>query len=197
MPVYSYRKTKSLNDSLTDLIVIEQLLNKKKPALGLRLNPSFRISISEKDIMVLEEIKERIGVGEIYVMRRSRQNKKWADMTQYYVQGLQNLLNVKEFFKKQVFHTTKYEDFQKWAEILEIIESGRHLSKEGFLEIVELREQMNSRLGKTKMRNVDELIELFNPKYKEKTKQTNLIHNLKSGVPLLSDPRDDACDLNE
>jgi len=161
---------------------------KKRPSLGFHLRPSFRISISEKDVGVLEEIRERIGVGEIYRINRQKKSKKWANMPQYYVQTFKDLLKVREFFQRQTFHTTKEEDFKKWGRILEIMESGRHLYKDGFLEIVELREQMNAIGGKTTMRNIQEFKEKMFTKRGERLRQANLLHNLESCVPFLSVP---------
>ena len=42
------------------------------------------------------------------------------------------------FFKKNPLYTAKQEDFIIFSKVLEIIEKGKHLQKEGLIEIVEL-----------------------------------------------------------
>lgn len=43
----------------------------KKPSNGFRISPTFRINIREDDRPILEEIRQRLGVGEIYISHKS------------------------------------------------------------------------------------------------------------------------------
>jgi hypothetical protein len=40
-------------------------------------------------------------------------------------------------------HSAKQRDFEKFAQCLEVISSGRHLSPEGLIEIAEIAQTMN------------------------------------------------------
>jgi len=151
----------------------------KNPSLGFTLKPSFRITIKERDGLVLRKIREKLGVGETYVHNKRVSNKNWEPTTQYYVQTFKDLLKIREFFQRQTFYTTKGEDFKKWAKILEIMESGRHRRKEGFLEILGLREQMNLQKGKTRMKRIEEIKQMLSLNEAENLKKVRLIHNQK------------------
>jgi hypothetical protein len=139
---------------------------RKKPSLGFRICPSFRITISEKDKFVLEKVREKLGVGKIYKQNRTNKSEGRQETVQYYVQTFKDLLKIREFFQRQTFYTTKGEDFKKWAKILEIMKNKKHLCKDGFLEVVKLREQINKVGGKTKIRKINDFKEMieFKPK---------------------------------
>ena len=135
----------------------------------------------EKDRKILEEIRETLGFGEIYAQKRSLKYPEKQDVVQYYAEGLKGCRKARDFFQKQRFYTRKGEDFQIWCKCLEIIDSGRHLEKEGILEICSLRDQMNFRKTKNK-RSTEEIEAILNAKPIHQTahfneKQEKLIHN--------------------
>jgi len=115
--------------------------------------PSFRIGISKKDSKILERIRKKFGCGGIYTIEKSKKSKNYQDVRQYYVQNHKDLFKVAEFFKKQRFYTTKKKDFELWCQILELIKQKRERTKEGFLEICKLRDQMNRMKGKVHKRS--------------------------------------------
>jgi hypothetical protein len=49
------------------------------------------------------------------------------------------------FFHDHPLRTTKQRDFEKFALCMEIVESGRHLTREGLVEIAEIAQTMNHR----------------------------------------------------
>jgi hypothetical protein len=53
------------------------------------------------------------------------------------------LLNVVNFFEKHPLKTRKNVDFKKFARIVRWMQEGKHLEKEGLIQIVELAMQMN------------------------------------------------------
>ena len=135
--------------------------------------PSFRIACVNQDRTILEEIMEKLGVGKIHLYKRSEETQNYRDIAHYYVQTFSELLKVKEFFEKQRFYITKGQDFQKWAQCLEMMQRKEHLTPEGLLKICELREQMNTRLGKTAMHKMNEI------KYYLAQPKLRFIHNEK------------------
>jgi hypothetical protein len=119
----------------------------KKPAIGFRVSPSFRINIREDDRPILEEIRKRLGVGEIYIQNREKY-KNCHNTVHYYVQTFSDLLKVRDFFKQQTFYSKKGKDFELWCQVLGLMEKKHHLTPEGFAAICEIRSHMNSRENK-------------------------------------------------
>lgn len=120
----------------------------KKSAIGFRVSPTFRINVREDDRPMLEEIRQRLGVGEIYIQQKAKYNQNFRDTANYYVQTFSDLLKVRDFFRQQTFYTKKGKDFELWCKCLEIMEKKQHLTPEGFAAICEIRSQMNSRANK-------------------------------------------------
>ena len=108
--------------------------------------PCFRIHLAIKDEKVLRLIKDRIGLGEIFLTKKARKN--WSLGAHYYVQGHKEVNKVVAYFKDKTFHSTKGDDFKKWVKCIELINDGKHQSKEGMLEIFKIRDTMNYRPNK-------------------------------------------------
>ncbi len=119
----------------------------KKPANGFRVAPTFRINIREDDRPILEEIRKRLGVGEIYIQNKEKY-RNCRNTAHYYVQTFSDLLKVRDFFRQQTFYTKKGKDFELWCKVLDLMEKKQHLTPEGFTTICEIRSQMNLRANK-------------------------------------------------
>lgn len=147
--------------------------NKVKNPYIWKVCPSFRVCCVNQDRAILEAIKEKLGVGKIHLYKRSEKLPNYRDIAHYYVQTFSELLIIKEFFERQHFYITKGQDFQKWAQCLEMMQRKEHLTREGLLKICELREQMNTRKGKIAMHKMVEIKHfLTDPKLR-------FIHNKK------------------
>ena len=149
----------------------------KKPALGIRVKPTFRITAVEDEKGILYEIKEKFGFGEVYTQKRTGNSK---NASHYYVQSMKDLEEAVKFFKGREFHTSKGHSFRLWLECLEIIKSKGHLTREGLLRICELRDQMNLRIGGKKARDVKliaKILELQPSHIEAHAKQTHILHN--------------------
>src|SRR3989339_1262060 len=96
----------------------------------------FHVSQNPGGKNVLEEFRKRLGCG--YLKRNHPKNPK--DKT--WILLIKDRKDLREkvipFFKKYILYTTKQQDFEIFTRVLDIIETGRHLQKEGFKEIVEL-----------------------------------------------------------
>lgn len=135
----------------------------KKPSLGFRVSPSFRVTAVEDEIGLLYAFKERFGIGGVYTNRsRSSPNSKPA--SQYYAQSISDCLKIAEFFKDKEFRTSKGKSFQLWVQGLELIRQGKHLTKDGLLEICRLRDKMNPKLGGKVSRNEELIAQLLDLK---------------------------------
>ena len=131
-------------------------------SIRFKVRPSFRITLAKKDENVIHLIKKKLDVGQIWIQSRKKYNENSQDTINYYVQKFSELIKIRTFFQNQTFHTTKGKDFKKWAKVLELMISEKHLQKEGFLEIIELRDQMNVQKGKTTMRLSKEIKSMLN-----------------------------------
>ena len=123
---------------------------KAKALLGWELRPSFSVSQNEDRRQVLDIIQEYFGCG--YVRR------DYADKTVKFEIRDHSQLKQKVIphFEKFPLLSRKQNDFELFRTICTIIDSGEHLSKEGFVKIVNLAYTMNGS-GKRK-RTKEEII---------------------------------------
>lgn len=96
----------------------------------------FHLSQNPGGKNVLEEFKQRLGCGYLKPNHaKSLKDKTWVLI-------IKNRNDLKEklipFFKKHRLHTSKQYDFEVFIRVLDIVEQGRHLDKDGFKEIVDL-----------------------------------------------------------
>ncbi len=112
------------------------------PRNYLQILPEFRIVQHERDEAVLFELQKFFGFGKV-----TRNN---GDRKELRIRGIQNLKNIVNFFKKFPLKTKKQKDFEKFAEIIEMMSEKKHLSKVGLERISELVEQMRRRKKRLK-----------------------------------------------
>ena len=100
---------------------------------NIKISPSF--NISQKDKKILEWIQNIFNCGTV----RDR-----GDGVFYYeVQDIQSLKEIIiPFFSKYHLRTKKYTTFKIFSEIVDLIDRGKHLEKEGILKIYNLREKI-------------------------------------------------------
>jgi hypothetical protein len=107
---------------------------------GLEVRPSFALSLNEKDLTLLEELRGYFGCGSI---RRSK-----ADRTfKYESRSVGELAeHIVPHFKQFPLRGHKAHSFAGFARVCEMIGQGDHLKAEGLREIVTIAYEMN--LGK-------------------------------------------------
>jgi len=153
---------------------------KKNPFLFV-VKPTFRVTNVETNINLLHNLKDIFGCGSIYTQKRGEKNHSVSNVSYFYTRSLAEALKVKEYFSVLTFQTSKGKDFVLWCKCLDIISSGRHLTKEGLLEICRLRDQMNYRPTKNKW-TTEEIERILNEKpvhilAQNDPKQAQLQHN--------------------
>jgi hypothetical protein len=156
---------------------------KKNPHL-FQVKPAFRITSVEANLPLLEEFKQAFGCGSVYTQKRGDLNPRISNSSYFYTKSFAEAFKIKEYFSAFDFKTTKGKDFILWSKCLDIIASGRHLTKEGFLEICVLRDQMNFRPTKNKW-SKEEIQRILEEKpchilSNIDTNQQQLIHNNNS-----------------
>ena len=103
---------------------------------GYQVLPEFRIVQHERDVQVLYALKRFFGCG---VVRRNH-----GDRWELRVRKLSCLLKIVEFFEKHPLKTKKNVDFKRFARILRWMEEGKHLTREGLMEIAQTAMKMNT-----------------------------------------------------
>lgn len=95
----------------------------------------FQISLHVKDRILLEDIKNYFGVGEIHT--------KTTDSIIYSVKSIKDLTVIINHFDKYPLITQKWADYQIWKQAFLAIKNKQHLSLEGLKQIVALKAAMN------------------------------------------------------
>ena len=113
------------------------------------VSPMFSISLHEKDKAVLEGIKSFFGFGTIGFTSKDSDWYKTAGINasntcKYSVGGFEKAKILRDFFAKQHMYSAKKKDFNIWSEVIDLMLAGKHQTREGFLEICRLREDMNT-----------------------------------------------------
>ena len=107
----------------------------------------FRIFLREDDLSVLEKIRSTLSIGNIYKKSYAYSRKKGInsrDQYAFYITGLKDLFKLKEFLSSCEFHTKKKKDMEKFFKILELKAENKHLTPEGYLQVISLANSMNS-----------------------------------------------------
>ena len=112
---------------------------------GYQVLPEFRIVQHERDIQILYALKRFFRCG---VVRRNRE-----DRYELRIRKLSCLQEVVAFFEKHPLKTKKQVDFVKFAKVIRRMSEGRHLDREGLMEIIEIALSMN-RADKTKAKAI-------------------------------------------
>ena len=111
---------------------------------GYQVSPRFVVSQGVSGVKALEELREFFGCGRIFVNRRHDNHRE--NMAQFIVSRRVDLSGtIIPFFQQHPLRTAKRLDFEKFAKCVELVESGRHVTPAGLLEIVEIAQTMNRR----------------------------------------------------
>jgi hypothetical protein len=111
---------------------------------GYQVTHEFVVTQGAQSVLALERLREFFGVGQVLVNRRYDDHRE--QLFRYVVRRRQDLLEtIIPFFRQHPMLTTKQDNFEKFAKCVELVDSGRHLTTEGLIEIVEIVQTMNRR----------------------------------------------------
>lgn len=117
-------------------------INRRGYTTGFQVGHDFVVTQGAKSHNVLDEIRNFFGVGRIYLNKRWDNHKE--NLFQYMVHRRSDLLNVIiPFFRKYPLQTSKKNDFEKFAQCVELMSHSLHLSSEGLIKILEITQTMN------------------------------------------------------
>ena len=97
--------------------------------------PEFRIVQHQRDIKVLERIKNTLGYGMI--------QRNHGDRFELRVRKLEDLNNLIKFFEGNPLATKKQKDFLLFKEIIFLMNKKEHLTLSGLHKIAKYASQMN------------------------------------------------------
>ena len=103
---------------------------------GVQVLPEFTVVQHERDVQLLFALKEFFGCGVVRVNH--------GDRMAYRVRSVKHLLeHIVPFFVKHPLKTKKNVDFQKFRDVLLLMQAGNHLTIEGVERIRSIASQMN------------------------------------------------------
>ena len=104
--------------------------------VGFQVLPEFTVVQHQRDVQILHGLKKYFGCG---VVRKNHE-----DRMAYRVRNLEQLRQIiVPFFFKSPLKTKKKHDFEKFCEVLEFMNHGDHLTREGLEKIQMIAAQMN------------------------------------------------------
>lgn len=103
---------------------------------GFQVLAEFTVVQHKRDVQVLHALKAFFGCGVVRVNH--------GDRMAYRVRGQKDLIeHIVPFFMKHSLKTKKNVDFIKFRHVVQLMETGVHLTAEGIEEIREIAAQMN------------------------------------------------------
>ena len=122
----------------------------KREIKGYNVRPFFCISLGIKDKNALMNIKEMLG--KCNIPSSVHENYMSKDRS-CYVNCFLNLgsnaaFKLRNLLKNCDFKTKKKQDFLLWSEAIDIMRNGEHLTYEGLLKVVDIKDRMNIRKRK-------------------------------------------------
>ncbi len=105
-------------------------------SMGYQVLPEFTVVQHKKDIQILYALKRFFRCG---VVRRNH-----GDRYAYRVRELKSLEKICDFFLKHPLKTKKNVELRKFRKIILMMKEGKHLKKEGILEIIDITSTMNN-----------------------------------------------------
>jgi hypothetical protein len=104
--------------------------------IGFQVLPEFTVVQHERDVQLLQALQTFFGCG---VVRTNH-----GDRMAFRVRGKEHLLqHVIPFFLAHPLKSKKRLDFEKFREVVSLMERGDHLTESGLAKIRELAGQMN------------------------------------------------------
>ena len=113
-----------------------------KMTLGWQVRPEFAVVQGESSRDVLEDLIGFFGCGKVF--RNRRRDNHREDLFRYCVQRIGDLRgSIVPFFRENPLRTSKQQNFEKFASVVDLMEKRCHLSIEGLIEISEIAQTMN------------------------------------------------------
>ena len=108
-----------------------------------KAEPRFYVKLIEKDKNILYELKNYFGCGNVYFQQDRRANHQ--DCYRYEVAGRNDLnkIIIPFFLKHQLKFPSKRNDFKIFCQLMDMINSEKHLTSNGLLKMSKLKQKMH------------------------------------------------------
>lgn len=104
--------------------------------VGVQVLPEFTVVQHERDVQILHAMKAYFGCGVV--------RKNHGDRMAYRVRERDQLvMRIVPFFEEHPLRSKKRVDFEKFRDVLRLMEKDEHLTEEGVGRIRRIAEQMN------------------------------------------------------
>ena len=104
--------------------------------VGWQVLPEFRVVQHQRDVALLEQLRVFFGCGQVTVNNGDRMELR--------IRGLKELSDrVVPFFRSNPLRTVKRSSFECFAQVVDLMKRGDHLTMGGLAQIRELAGQMN------------------------------------------------------
>ena len=112
--------------------------------LGWQVQPEFAVAQGARSVHVLHELRQFFGCGRIGENRRYDNHRE--HMFRFSVRSRSDLTeHIIPFFEEYPLRTAKCQEFERFAVVLDLMRSGRHLRMDGLAQIAGIAQQMNFR----------------------------------------------------
>jgi len=109
---------------------------------GYQVSHEFAVTQGAQSVSCLQELVGFFGVGQ--VLGNKRYDNHREHLYRFVVRRRTELIEtIIPFFRRHPMRTSKQRNFEKFAECVELIDAGHHLSFEGLAEIAEIAQTMN------------------------------------------------------
>ena len=109
---------------------------------GYQVSHEFAVTQGARSLACLEDLRGFFRVGQVLPNRRYDNHKE--HLHRYVVRRRSELqAMIIPFFRRHPLRSSKQQDFEKFAQCVEWIDAGRHLTREGLVQIAEVAQTMN------------------------------------------------------
>lgn len=121
------------------------IVKNPRTKFGWQVFPEFVVTQGEKSLASLKFLQKFFGCGRIFVNRRYDNHKE--NLYRYCVRSIDDLSNIIiPFFKQYSLRTAKKKDFEKFAQILSLMNKRIHFKHSGLKRIAKIIEKMNRKI---------------------------------------------------
>ena len=117
-------------------------VNRKGYKTGYQVSHEFAVTQGAKSVDCLRDLQGFFGVGSVLINNRHDNHRE--HLYRYAVRARRELLEVViPFFREHPLRTAKRRDFESFARCVEMMADGRHRTRGGLIEILEIMQTMN------------------------------------------------------
>jgi LAGLIDADG endonuclease len=117
---------------------------------GYQVAHEFAVTQGAQSVSCLDELERFFGVGQVLANKRYDNHRE--HLFRFVVRPRRDLIEtIIPFFRRYPMRSSKQRNFEKFANCVELIEAGHHLTFEGLADIVEIAETMNRQKPRTEL----------------------------------------------